>query len=410
MLNDLLGLLLFLFLSAFFSASAEAFVAANKLKLELRARQKNFYAENALYFMKNPQKFFSANLIAKGFVNFIFLSLSSLFCLLVFELNPFMILLILTVLLLIFGELIPKLLGRETADTTVLISSLPMRITEFILRPFIKLTSAFSSLELKLLQKESEDFQQSAMKEAVNNLIEEGNENGDINEEQTDIINKVFEIRKQRVYEAVTPRTDIAGVDISASVEEVLDKFIETGYSKLIVYEENLDDIKGMVFIRDFFNKPESLQSIIRDVVFVPETKKSLEMLNEFLNKQFSIAVVVDEFGGTAGIITVEDLIEELFGEIRDEYDVEEKIVRKIGANIYILSGKVEIDFLHDEYELEISEGEYETVAGYITYKLGRIPVKGESFRVDNFLINILKSDKKKIDLLKLSIEKGTSA
>lgn len=410
MLNDLLGLLLFLFLSAFFSASAEAFAAANKLKLELRARQKNFYAENALYFMKNPQKFFSANLIAKGFVNFIFLSLSSLFCLLVFELNPFMILLILTVLLLIFGELIPKLLGRETADTTVLISSLPMRITEFILRPFIKLTSAFSSFELKLLQKESEDFQQSAMKEAVNNLIEEGNENGDINEEQTDIINKVFEIRKQRVYEAVTPRTDIAGVDISASVEEVLDKFIETGYSKLIVYEENLDDIKGMVFIRDFFNKPESLQSIIRDVVFVPETKKSLEMLNEFLNKQFSIAVVVDEFGGTAGIITVEDLIEELFGEIRDEYDVEEKIVRKIGANIYILSGKVEIDFLHDEYELEISEGEYETVAGYITYKLGRIPVKGESFRVDNFLINILKSDKKKIDLLKLSVEKGTSA
>lgn len=410
MLNDLLGLLLFLFLSAFFSASAEAFAAANKLKLELRARQKNFYAENALYFMKNPQKFFSANLIAKGFVNFIFLSLSSLFCLLVFELNPFMILLILTVLLLIFGELIPKLLGRETADTTVLISSLPMRITEFILRPFIKLTSAFSSLELKLLQKESEDFQQSAMKEAVNNLIEEGNENGDINEEQTDIINKVFEIRKQRVYEAVTPRTDIAGVDISASVEEVLDKFIETGYSKLIVYEENLDDIKGMVFIRDFFNKPESLQSIIRDVVFVPETKKSLEMLNEFLNKQFSIAVVVDEFGGTAGIITVEDLIEELFGEIRDEYDVEEKIVRKIGANIYILSGKVEIDFLHDEYELEIPEGEYETVAGYITYKLGRIPVKGESFRVDNFLINILKSDKKKIDLLKLSVEKGTSA
>lgn len=410
MLNDLLGLLLFLFLSAFFSASAEAFAAANKLKLELRARQKNFYAENALYFMKNPQKFFSANLIAKGFVNFIFLSLSSLFWLLVFELNPFMILLILTVLLLIFGELIPKFLGRETADTTVLISSLPMRITEFILRPFIKLTSAFSSLELKLLQKESEDFQQSAMKEAVNNLIEEGNENGDINEEQTDIINKVFEIRKQRVYEAVTPRTDIAGVDISASVEEVLDKFIETGYSKLIVYEENLDDIKGMVFIRDFFNKPESLQSIIRDVVFVPETKKSLEMLNEFLNKQFSIAVVVDEFGGTAGIITVEDLIEELFGEIRDEYDVEEKIVRKIGANIYILSGKVEIDFLHDEYELEISEGEYETVAGYITYKLGRIPVKGESFRVDNFLINILKSDKKKIDLLKLSVEKGTSA
>lgn len=408
MFNDLLGLLLFLFVSAFFSASAAAFISANKLKLELRAHQKNFYAENVLYFTRNPQNFFSANLIAKSFVNFVFLSLSSLFCLLVFEINPFVILPILTALLSIFGELIPKFLGRETADTTVLISALPMRITEFILRPFINLTSAFSSHELKLLQKESEDFQQSAVKEAVNNLIEEGSENSSINEEQTDIINKVFEIREQRVYEAVTPRTDIAGVDIYASIEEVLDKFIESGYSKLIVYEENLDNIKGMVFIRDFFNKPESLQSAIRDVVFVPETKKSLEMLNEFLNKQFSIAVVVDEFGGTAGIITVEDLIEELFGEIRDEYDVEEKVVRKISANSYILSGKVEIDFLHDEYELEIPEGEYETIAGYITYKLGRIPVKGETFHVDNFFINVLKSDKKKIDLLKLSVEKGT--
>ena len=133
------------------------------------------------------------------------------------------------------------------------------------------------------------------------------------------------------------------------------------------------------------------------------QEKKSLEMLNEFLDKGFSLAVVVDEFGGTAGILTVEDLIEELFGEIRDEYDVEEKVVRKLDNNSYLLSGKVEIDHLNEEYNFNIEDGDYETIAGYVTYKLGRIPAKGESFNIDQYTIHILKSDSTKIDLLKLT-------
>jgi CBS domain containing-hemolysin-like protein len=138
----------------------------------------------------------------------------------------------------------------------------------------------------------------------------------------------------------------------------------------------------------------------------VPETKKSMEMLNEFLDKQFSFAVVVDEFGGTAGILTVEDLIEELFGEIRDEFDdVDDKIAKKIEANSYLLSGKVEIDYLNEEMEFKIPEGDYETIAGYITYRLGRIPKKGESFKMSGHTILILKSDNTKIDLIKLTLE-----
>ncbi|MCL6098010.1 MAG: CBS domain-containing protein, partial [Bacteroidetes bacterium] len=175
--------------------------------------------------------------------------------------------------------------------------------------------------------------------------------------------------------------------------------------SKLVVYEDNLDNIKGIVFNKDIFKPQQELQQLIREVVFVPETKKSLEMLNEFLDKQFSFAIVVDEFGGTAGILTIEDLIEELFGEIRDEFDdVNEKVAKKIDANSYLLNGKVEIDYLNEELELKIQEGDYATIAGYVTCKLGRIPMKGESFKIDNFSIQILKSDKTKIDLLKLNI------
>jgi CBS domain containing-hemolysin-like protein len=204
----------------------------------------------------------------------------------------------------------------------------------------------------------------------------------------------------------MTPRTDIVGVDIGGTMEEVLNTFIESGYSKIIVYDENLDNIKGTVFTKDIFKQPKDLQSVVREVLFVPETKKSMDMLNEFLDKQFSFAVVVDEFGGTAGIITVEDLIEELFGEIRDEYDdVNEKVARKIEPNSYLLSGKVEIDYLNEELDFKIPEGDYETIAGFVTFKIGRIPKKGETFKLDNFTILILKSSNTKIDLMKLTIE-----
>jgi CBS domain containing-hemolysin-like protein len=255
-------------------------------------------------------------------------------------------------------------------------------------------------------KKEEEEILQIFDKEDIQNLIEESSEAGRMNEDQSDIISRVIEIREQRVYEAITPRTAIVGVDITSTIEEVTDKFIESGYSKLIVYDENLDNIKGMILLKDLFNNPKTLSEMIREVVFVPDTKKSLEMLNEFLEKQFTLAVVVDEFGGTAGIITIEDLIEELFGEISDEYDEEEKVVRQLDNTTYILSGKVEIDFLNEEYNFNIDEeGDFETIAGFITAKLGRIPVKGETFKIDHYSILILKSDRTKIDLLKLTIE-----
>jgi CBS domain containing-hemolysin-like protein len=159
------------------------------------------------------------------------------------------------------------------------------------------------------------------------------------------------------------------------------------------------------VFSKDIFKDPADLQSIIREMIFVPETKKSLDMLNEFLDKQFSIAIVVDEFGGTAGLLTVEDLIEELLGEIRDEYDdVNEKILKKINDSEFLLSGKVEIDYLNDEFNLNIPEGDYETIAGFITFRLGRIPEKGESFTIDNYSVYVIKSDKTKIDLVKVKL------
>jgi putative hemolysin len=404
MLNDILVIISLLLLSAFFSSSETAFIVANRIKIELRSRKKNLYAQNAQYFVQNPESFYSTILLSNTVVNNTFASIISVFLIQHFRLEEFEILLVSSIMLFFIGEMIPKYLGRELADDLVLISSTPLRILSIILFPFVKISSKISGLMNKRNKREEIDMFNTYDMEDFQNLIDESSEAGKMDEEQSDIITKVIEIRDQRIYEAIRPRTDIVGVEISSSVDDVLDKFIESGYSKLIVYEDNLDNIRGFVLLKDLFNKPQDLKSVTREIVFIPDTKKSMGMLNEFLNKQFSIAVVVDEFGGTAGIITMEDLIEELFGEIRDEYDVEENVVRKIDSNNFILSGKVEIDHLNEEYDFNIAEGDYGTIAGFITSELGRIPVKGETFRIEHFSIQILKSDRTKIDLLKLTI------
>ncbi|MFA5804649.1 MAG: hemolysin family protein [Melioribacteraceae bacterium] len=405
MTDYLLSLFILLLLSAFFSSSEIAFIVGNKIKIEIRARKKNLSALNARYFINNPDQFFSTILISNSTVNIAFASLSSVFLFKLYGLKEFEILLISTTLLLLFGELIPKYFGRELADRLVLIVAIPLRIIAIVLYPLVKITSKISLVLSRTNIKEEEEIQHLFDKEDIQNLIEESSEAGKMDEEQSDIINKVIDIREQRVYEAMTPRTDIVGIEITSTMQEVLKTFIDSGYSKLPVYDENLDNIKGVVFGKDIFMQPADLKTVMRDVVFVPETKKSLEMLNEFLDKQFSIAIVVDEFGGTAGMLTVEDLIEELFGEIRDEYDdVEEKIAKKIDANSYLVNGKVEIDYLNEELDFQIPEGDYETIAGYVTFRIGRIPVKGESFKIHNLSVQILKADKTKIDLLKLTL------
>ena len=408
MINHLLTLFILLLLSAFFASSEIAFIVGNKIKIEIRARSKNISALNARYFINHPDLFFSTIIISNNLVSIAFASLSTIFLNELFSLGNFSILIITSALLLIFGELIPKYFGKELADSLIMFSAIPLRLVTFILYPAVKVISNISKVLSRSNRREEEEIQHLFDKDDLQNLIEESSDAGKMDEEQSEIISKVIDIREQRVYEAITPRTDIVGVEITDNIQEATKIFIESGYSKLPVYEENLDNIKGVIFAKDIFKQPQDIKSILREVVFVPETKNSLEMLNEFLQKQFSIAVVVDEFGGTAGILTVEDLIEELFGEIRDEYDdVDEKLAKKIDANSFLMSGKVEIDYLNEELDLKISEGEYETIAGFITFRIGRIPAKGESFKIDRFNVQILKSDKTKIDLIKLTILAG---
>ncbi len=405
MILEIVALVFLVLLSGFFSSSELAFVVSNKIKIEIAARKENFNAKNILYYIKNPHIFFSTILIGNNIVNIAFASIFTVFLYKVFGLNDFVILLVSSVILLLFGELIPKYFAREFADRFVMLAAVPVRLFTLLLYPFVKFTSSITALVTSIQETDNSEAVQVFEKEDIHDLIDESSEAGKVAEDESDVIKKIIDLGEQKIYEAMTPRIEIVGVQINTPIEKVIQTFIESGFSKLPVYGESLDDIKGVVYAYDMFKAPEDLKSVMKEITFVPETKKTLEMLNEFLDKRISIAIVVDEFGGTAGLITIEDIIEEMFGEIRDEYDVEEEVCKKIDEKTFVVSGKVELDKLNEEFNLEIPPGDYETIAGFIITKLGRIPSKGEKIQIDNFNFLILHSTKTKINLVKLFVK-----
>jgi CBS domain containing-hemolysin-like protein len=405
MINDFLILIILLSLSAFFSASEIAYILSNKIKLEIKARKKNLAAQNALYFSQNPQNFFSTMLIGNNIANIALASISTVLLSTLFDLDEFTILILSTIVILFFGELIPKYLTREVADRFILISAIPLRLVSLLLYPIVKFISWASSFLTD--QKVSADMGINSLfnRETIDSLVKESHEAGIVDKKESDIISKVLDLGDQRVYEAMRPRTEIVGVEITQSIDEAIGVFIDSGYSKLPVYEESIDNVKGVIYLYDIFKSPENINAIVRKILFVPETKKSFDMLNEFLSNHVSVAIVVDEFGGTAGLVTMEDIIEELFGEIRDEYDVEENICRKIADNTFLISGKVEVDFINEKYHLNLPTGDYETIAGYIITSLGRIPNQGENIKVDHFNFLIARSSNKTIEVVKMIVE-----
>lgn len=402
MIEQFILLFVLLILSGFFAGTELAFIVANKLKIEVKARKKELTARNAHYFINHPETFFSTILIGNNIVNVALASLSAVFLASLFGLSDFSILTISTFFILLFGEIIPKYFSRELSDRVVLLSAIPLRVISLLLYPFVKLSSLLSKKLTQTSNISADSMSHLFDREDVKVLVKESEKAGVVDKKESDIIGKVIELGEQRVYEAMTPRTDIIGLEISDNIDDAISTFIDSGFSKLTVYKENLDNIKGIILVKDIFKSPAYIKSILRDVSFIPETKKSFEVLNEFLEKKISIAVVVDEHGGTAGIVTMEDILEELFGEIKDEFDVEEEICRKIADNTYIVSGKVEIDLLNEKYELNIPEGDYETIGGYIVSVLGSIPAKGEKVMIGNFEFLIARASAQKIEVVKL--------
>ena len=408
---DIAVILISIISSAFFSGMEIAFVSANKLHIELEKKRNGFLPDILGKLTSNSSKFITTMLVG----NNIALVIYSYFMgkVIVGHLGISSILIqtiISTILILITAEFLPKAIFRVYANETLKIFALPAYIFYLLLYFFSFFINTISDFFLKLLFRTDKDYQQTEFsKEELGDYISEQIENGNGNEEEIDseiqIFQNALEFQKVKAREIMVPRTEILAIEIHERVSKLSESFIDSGYSKILVYKTSLDDIIGHVNAFELFKKPKTIKSILLPVEIVPESMMISDVLNSLMKKRKSIAVVVDEYGGTSGMITVEDIVEELFGEIEDEHDVQELTNEKISDSKFKLSARLEIDYLNEEYNLTIPKEEaYETLGGYIIDHTENIPEKGEVLNIMNFKITILKVSSSKIEEIQLEI------
>ncbi len=415
-------ILITILLSAFFSGSEIAFVTANRLKLEIETRRDSFRAHSLNYFVRNPEAFLTTTLIGNNIVNVLYATLMALFLVepvtAVYEQffgrfpSEFMVMVVQTIIasiiIMIFGEIIPKAIFRIHPSRMITVLAVPQKVCNVLFKPLIYLANKASNAIVRLVEPNAEPTEQILRRQDVEMIFKEIRDTGggaDLDKEDSEILSNVLELSSKRVKESMIPRTDIVAVEKNTGIDEVLKTFIASGYSKLPVYEENIDDIIGVVFAYDLFQNPDELTEIVRPIKLVPYSQKSKDLLSEFQKTNHSVAIVIDEYGGTAGMVTIEDLLEEVVGDIQDEYDTEDDIIKKLSNNTFILSGNVELDELmeeHPEVELPLNEGEYETVAGFIISELGRIPKVNEELLIENYKFIISKATPSKIETVKM--------
>jgi CBS domain containing-hemolysin-like protein len=313
-----------------------------------------------------------------------------------------------TFIILIFAEFIPKAIFR--AHSNFILSRLVWIVNIFyqLLQPLASGLISLSNWVLKYIfnvrvDENRDAFVRTDLETLFQQTNDEDYESQDLN---TDLFENALELPKIKIRQCLVPRKEIIAVGITCTVEEARQKFIDTKLSKLIVYDANIDHIVGYVHQLDLFKHPESLQAILHPIPAVPETMTASDLINKFTKERKSIAWVVDEFGGTAGIVTMEDVLEEIFGEIHDEYDQEEFVEKRISENEYIFSGRLELDYLSEKYELEFPDEESETLSGYIINHHETIPRQKERIIVDDYEFDVISVSDTRIEMVKLKILK----
>ncbi len=415
-------ILVTIILSSFFSGSEIAYVTANRLKLELKVRQNGPASSFIQYFIKNPEAFLSTTLIGNNIANVLYATFMTVFLTVPIanlydawvgaSPSELMVMVIQTtvasIVILIFGEIMPKALFRVHADSAFPLMAPVLRFVGIVLKPLVWVAESMSRTIVRILKIETNKVEQLFRRQDIELLLHEMAEDGDhsdIDKEETEILTNVLKLSGMRVKESMITRTEIQAVERTAEIPEVLKKFVSTGFSKLPVYDESIDNIIGLVYAYDLFDRPQSLAEIIRPIRLVPSSRKSKDLLAEFRRSNDNMAVVIDEYGGTAGLITIEDLLEEVVGDIQDEYDTEDVLIKKMNDSTWIIGGMAYLDDIDERYpELKIPRhsDDYETLTGHITFNLGRIPKVNEEILIDRFKFVITKATPTRIDTVRV--------
>ncbi len=388
-------IVLALVLSAFFSGMEIAFVTSNKLKLEIAIKKDSFNSKVLALITKNSSQYISTMLVGNNLANVIYtIFLAKLLAAPLAPLNNELLILLLqtiiaTVIVLFFAEFLPKTLFRILSDSALSTFAVPVAFFYLLFYPIVVISVLFARLIARIFGIRIDDHQKDNMFSRVDieDIIGNGAElsNSAKSSQELKIFHNAMDFSSIKLRECIVPRNKILAVPVNESVENVRKMFVETGHSNLLVYKENVDDIIGYVNIKDIFKNPQKLRNIMRQILVVPETMSAKKLFGHLIKNNRSIAVVVDEFGSTCGIVTVEDILEEIFGEFEDEHDSPELsvVVNKDGN--YIMSGLLDVETFNEEYGYSLTESdEYETIAGYIMYFSGNFPKMGEIVTVND--------------------------
>ena len=416
----IITILVTILFSAFFSGMEIAFVSANKLRLELDKKQHSFNSTILRIFTRNPGQYIATMLVgnnvalviygvafAKLLEPFLFRLLHSDGAVLFFQTVTS------TLLILFTGEFFPKALFRINPNMVLRLFAVPLVFFYYLFYPVAKLTMVISRVLLNgvlraSINKEEEKIVFSRVD--LDHFVNEPDNNQEQTEKEIDNEVKLFrnalDFSKVKLREIMIPRPEMVAMNISSGMEELRQKFIETGYSRILFYQENIDNIIGYVHHSAIFTNPEAIRPNLRKVLIVPETMPASKLLKKFIQQHRSIAIVVDEFGGTSGLVTSEDIMEEIFGEIEDEHDTIDLVERKVSDNEFIFSARIELDALNEKYNLGFPVNEnYETLAGYILFYHESIPKINTIIKIDKFRFKILKASNTRIELVNLEIE-----
>jgi CBS domain containing-hemolysin-like protein len=397
-------------LSAFFSGTEIAYLTANKLRIELNNQQGKVAGRLMTFFIKHSSFFFTTTLVGNNIAIVLYSMYSEKLLSPWLESVPFvrdnnLIIPIITILsslfILVVGEFIPKAVFRSAPNSSLSIVAIPFRIFYIIFFPLIILVDSLSRLILHYVlgMKVEETTPQYDRQDLFHYVNESRSNTDEIRAVEVDkqIFKNAIDFPAVQVRDCMIPRTDIDAIEVTAPIEEVKRLFTESGHSKLLVYRENIDNIIGYVHVVDLYHNPASIDKMVMPIMIATESMPANTLLQQFISRRRSVAIVVDEYGGTSGMITIEDIIEQIVGDIEDEFDADDLVEKKVGEHEYVFSARLEIDYLNEKYGLHLPEGDYETLGGLIIYVIQDIPRTSQVIQHDDFVFTILSTDQTRI-------------
>ena len=408
---------LFLVFSAFFSGSEMAFFSLSKATLRRMREEEAKGAELITSLLSRPKRLLVTILVGNTLVNVVAASLAAFITLDLsrkYHWNEVIALFIevvgVTALILIFGEVTPKVYAVRHSEQFCQSVARPLRVISVILYPITSVLASMTRRVTELTGKRFSSF--SVTEEELKTMVEVGGEEGTLDKEEQEMIHSIFEFGETAVREVMVPRIDMICVEIGTGRDELLRLISTAGHTRIPLYEENVDTIQGIIHAKDLLKSMSlssdriDLLSIARKPYFIPETKKIDDLLREFQKEKIHMAIVVDEYGGTSGLVTLEDLLEEIVGEIQDEFDIEEPLISRVDSSTVLVDARINIDDLKEMLEVELPSDGFETLGGFIFHQMGKVPEEGEEFEYDDLTFTIIDVSKQRISRVRIQRKK----